>query len=257
MHFRFFFKLHWSIVVTSKLSFLGVLFQLPIWDHVLLPSLCWRIIIINLAIVGKSTAPDFPAYFYLRISLDVAVSRFLRSTDHVTQVPLTRASRTILASWAKNPRTHGCPQMNWGRTLKMVLHIYDLLVILPNGTGFRLIEINCVLFEDLNYWAQQKHTCLFLTRHLGWTPIRHCTLISTKCYTEIPYEQLKYTKKGKIKILSDQPAWTIGRWRWIQLLLPTLSWKRPFLTAFSPETPPFSRACYSIKLVRSCGSCWT
>jgi hypothetical protein len=28
----------------------------------------------------------------------------------------------------------------------------------------------------------------------------------------------------------------------------------PFLTAFSPETPPFSRACYLINLVRSCGS---
>jgi hypothetical protein len=30
--------------------------------------------------------------------------------------------------------------------------------------------------------------------------------------------------------------------------------QRPFLTAFSPETPPFSRACYPIDLVRSCGS---
>jgi hypothetical protein len=39
-----------------------------------------------------------------------------------------------------------------------------------------------------------------------------------------------------------------------QLLLPALSWKRPFLTAFSPETPPISRAYYPINLVRSCGS---
>jgi hypothetical protein len=28
----------------------------------------------------------------------------------------------------------------------------------------------------------------------------------------------------------------------------------PFLKEFSPETPPFSRACYPINLVRSCGS---
>jgi hypothetical protein len=48
----------------------------------------------------------------------------------------------------------------------------------------------------------------------------------------------------------------VGRWRWVQLLLPAHSWKRPFLTAFSPETPPFSRACYHINLVRSCGSRW-
>jgi hypothetical protein len=30
--------------------------------------------------------------------------------------------------------------------------------------------------------------------------------------------------------------------------------RRPFLRAFPPETPPFSRACYPINLVRSCGS---
>jgi hypothetical protein len=28
----------------------------------------------------------------------------------------------------------------------------------------------------------------------------------------------------------------------------------PFLAAFPPETPPFSRACYPINLVRSCES---
>jgi hypothetical protein len=30
--------------------------------------------------------------------------------------------------------------------------------------------------------------------------------------------------------------------------------KEEGLTAFSPETPPISRACYPINLVRSCGS---
>jgi hypothetical protein len=31
---------------------------------------------------------------------------------------------------------------------------------------------------------------------------------------------------------------------------------KPFLKAFSSETPPFSRACNPINLVRSCGSRW-
>jgi hypothetical protein len=30
---------------------------------------------------------------------------------------------------------------------------------------------------------------------------------------------------------------------------PAHSWKRPLLTAFPPETPPFSRACYPNNLV--------
>jgi hypothetical protein len=48
----------------------------------------------------------------------------------------------------------------------------------------------------------------------------------------------------------------VGRCRWVQLLLPAHSWKRPFLTAFSPETHPFSRASYPINLVRSCVRRW-
>jgi hypothetical protein len=48
----------------------------------------------------------------------------------------------------------------------------------------------------------------------------------------------------------------VGRWRWVQFLLPAHSWERPFLTAFSPEIPAFSRACYPIYLVRPCGSRW-
>jgi hypothetical protein len=32
--------------------------------------------------------------------------------------------------------------------------------------------------------------------------------------------------------------------------------KKPFIMAFSPETPPFFRASYPINLVRSCGSRW-
>jgi hypothetical protein len=31
-----------------------------------------------------------------------------------------------LTSWVENPRPLGCPQMNWGRTLKKALQSYDL-----------------------------------------------------------------------------------------------------------------------------------
>jgi hypothetical protein len=51
----------------------------------------------------------------------------------------------------------------------------------------------------------------------------------------------------------SQSGERVGRWRWVQLLLPALGWRRPFLTAFSHETP-FARACYLINLVRSCRS---
>jgi hypothetical protein len=56
------------------------------------------------------------------------------------------------------------------------------------------------------------------------------------------------------------PALAIGRASWTltlsSILLPAHSWERPFLTAFSPETPPLSCACYPINLVCSCGSRW-
>jgi hypothetical protein len=44
--------------------------------------------------------------------------RLLRWTGHVARMPLNRAPRKILTSWVDNPRPLGCPQMNWGRTLK-------------------------------------------------------------------------------------------------------------------------------------------
>jgi hypothetical protein len=43
--------------------------------------------------------------------------RILRWTGHVARMPLRRAPRKILTSWVDNPRPHGCPQINWGRTL--------------------------------------------------------------------------------------------------------------------------------------------
>jgi hypothetical protein len=47
--------------------------------------------------------------------------RLLRWTGHVARMPLTQAPRKILTSWVDNPRPLGCPQMNWGRTLKKAL----------------------------------------------------------------------------------------------------------------------------------------
>jgi hypothetical protein len=53
-------------------------------------------------------------------------SRLLRWTGHVARMPSTRAPRKILTSWVVNPRPLGCPQMNWGRTLKKALQNYGL-----------------------------------------------------------------------------------------------------------------------------------
>jgi hypothetical protein len=37
------------------------------------------------------------------------------------RMPLTRAPRKILTSRVDNPRSLGCPQVNWGRTMKKAL----------------------------------------------------------------------------------------------------------------------------------------
>jgi hypothetical protein len=52
--------------------------------------------------------------------------RLLWWTGHVARMPLTRATSKILASWVDNPRPLGCPQLNWGRTLKKALQSNDL-----------------------------------------------------------------------------------------------------------------------------------
>jgi hypothetical protein len=55
-------------------------------------------------------------------SLDMYYNRrLLRWTGHVARMPLIRAPRKIITSWVDNPRPLGCPQMNWGRTLKKAL----------------------------------------------------------------------------------------------------------------------------------------
>jgi hypothetical protein len=68
-----------------------------------------------------------------------------------------------------------------------------------------------IFLSPLATTARKFDTDLLPTRHLGRAPIRHCTLISTKTYTEVPDEQMKRTKKERKKerkknIQSDQPA---------------------------------------------------
>ena len=51
-------------------------------------------------------------------------------------MPLNRLPRLLLTGWVANPRPLGCPQMNWGRTLKKALRSKDL----PTGlVAWRLI----------------------------------------------------------------------------------------------------------------------
>ena len=59
----------------------------------------------------------FDTYYYRRL---------LRWAGHVARMPSTRAPRKLLTCWVDNPRPLGCPQMNWGRTLKKALLRNDL-----------------------------------------------------------------------------------------------------------------------------------
>jgi len=52
--------------------------------------------------------------------------RLLRWAGHVARMPLNRLPRLLLTGWVANPRPLGCPQMNWGRTLKKALRSKDL-----------------------------------------------------------------------------------------------------------------------------------
>jgi hypothetical protein len=54
--------------------------------------------------------------------------RLLPWTGHVAQMSSTQAPRKILTSGVDNPRPRGCPQMNWGWTLKNELLSNDLSV---------------------------------------------------------------------------------------------------------------------------------
>jgi hypothetical protein len=52
--------------------------------------------------------------------------RLLRWTDDVVRMPYTQAPRKILTTWVNIPRPRGCPQINWGRTLKKALLSNDI-----------------------------------------------------------------------------------------------------------------------------------
>jgi hypothetical protein len=65
-------------------------------------------------------------------------------------------------------RPLGCPQMNWGRTLKSHFGVMTFQPSLSNGARFPLIEIIGVLFAVLKRRVlQKKDTDLLPKRHLG------------------------------------------------------------------------------------------
>ena len=48
-------------------------------------------------------------------------NRILRWAGHVARMPMSRAPRQLLTGWVAHPRPIGCPEMNFGRTLKKAL----------------------------------------------------------------------------------------------------------------------------------------
>jgi hypothetical protein len=65
--------------------------------------------------------------------------------------------KKILTSCVDNPRPLGCPQMNWGRTLKK--RPFRVMTFQPSssdGARWRLIETNGVLFALLKRRVIQK-----------------------------------------------------------------------------------------------------
>jgi hypothetical protein len=53
-------------------------------------------------------------------------NRVLRWAGHVARMPMNRAPRQLLTGWVAHPRPIGCPEMNFGRTLKKALKRNDL-----------------------------------------------------------------------------------------------------------------------------------
>jgi hypothetical protein len=53
-------------------------------------------------------------------------NRFLRWAGHVARMPMNRAPRQLLTGWVAHPRPIGCPEINFGRTLKKALKRNDL-----------------------------------------------------------------------------------------------------------------------------------
>jgi hypothetical protein len=46
-------------------------------------------------------------------------NQILRWAAYVAQMPMTRAPRQLLTGWVAHSRPNGCPEMKWGRALKV------------------------------------------------------------------------------------------------------------------------------------------
>jgi hypothetical protein len=137
--------------------------------------------------------------------------RLLRWTGHVPRMPLTRAPRKILTSWVDNPRPLGCPQMNWGRTLKRPFWVMTFQLSSSNGARWQLIETNGLLFAVLKHRVLQK-------RHRPPPDKTSGHNFDTAMYPH-EYKNLQGKPRwaGKMSrerekkyIQSDQPAWKSG-----------------------------------------------
>jgi hypothetical protein len=82
--------------------------------------------------------------------------RLLPWAGHVARILLIRAPIKILALWVDNPRPRGCPQMNWGRTLKRPFRVTTFQLSLSNSARWQLIAINGAQFALLKCRMQQK-----------------------------------------------------------------------------------------------------
>jgi hypothetical protein len=75
--------------------------------------------------------------------------RILRWAGHVARMPMTRAPRQLLTGWVAHSRPNGCPEMTWGRTLKMALKCKGLPA---NFKEWRAIA------EDRSEWRSRTYS---------------------------------------------------------------------------------------------------
>ena len=76
-------------------------------------------------------------------------NRVLRWAGYVARMPMSRAPRQLLAGWVAHPRPIGCPEMNFGRTLKKALIRNDL----PTD-----IETWSTIARDRQRWRLLTHS---------------------------------------------------------------------------------------------------
>jgi len=75
-------------------------------------------------------------------------NRLLPWAGHVARMPMSRAPRPLLASWAAHSRPVGCPHMTWGRTLENALA--------SKGISKEFNELIAIA-KDRPKWRQQTH----------------------------------------------------------------------------------------------------